>query len=288
MNLKIYNTTCEKCGNLLVPYWYFCSKCGNSQQNYFMQCTQCYHIITDAQANFCPYCRKKIGKIFESNFTSNKTKNDIPVQKLQYTPITASILIENLKFNPHAMKQILYSKKFNFLALLMIVIISMTGAISNYYMSNIYPYSFSNSIISFNINHFIWDSLIFFVSYFIFGLSYNILLNFLDMQDEGSNYIRILASYFPLFLIKDFLIIFLAMYIHNALNQNSILSNVYLLNISLLLLIAIFIFFHLLMVTMKNTEMGSFMTVVVIIGSFLIALTLGFMYTSMILTNQYY
>ena len=287
MGIKIEQSSCGTCGKVLDTDWYFCSHCGSSRQNFFVQCSQCHRPITEANANYCPYCRFKLQKVYEAiSYSTNAGKSELPAGEILNNPITISVLANNLKFNPLAMKQILFSNRFSILSILLILLYSVTGAMANYFTSRIYyfgPY-ITNSL---NYNSFFWDITVLFITVLTFGFIYNTLLNFIHVKEENMNFIRMMGSYFPIFLVKDSIIIMLGVVIGSDPSEGNNRFTILNLNVLLIILIILFVFFHLLFTTIKNTQLGAMMTIITIFMCFLVSFLVGYLLPTTIFIYTY-
>ena len=203
--------------------------------------------------------------------------------------ISVNTIIDNLKFDPQAMSEVLFSRRFTLIGILLLILISFTNALvlSLYDSINTYvSYSARNYVF----NQFLINFFDLLVILFLFGFFYNILLNFIDVKEDNANYIRIISGYAPLFLLKDGIIVFtffLAGFFHDTQNNYSLFSNLYVL---LFLLIIIYIIFHLTVVTSKSTPLGTIMILFIIFFVLIIVFILGAYYSSFIMNiffNRY-
>lgn len=286
MTLKIEQTNCANCGYKLTEDWSFCPSCGASRENFFMQCSQCHHVLTEATFTFCPYCRFKLPKAFnKTSFTfENKDASDpFQIEKSQQSKVSFDVLYKNLKFEPKAMSQVLYSKNFTIQAILLIAIASFFNAIvlsfSPVYSTSII-HGTNNIAYTFNIKpgQFLLNFFTFFLTLVLLGFIYNLLLHFIDVKDENANYIRTIGSYAPIFLLMDGVIIFV-IYLSNlfATNQNNYFQITEMYGL-FLFLILIYIVFHLIITTIKSTQLGTGMVIVLIFFTLILDSFFGFYY----------
>ncbi len=280
MTLKIEQINCANCGFKLSEDWSFCPSCGASRENFFMQCSQCHHVLTEATFTFCPYCRYKLPKTYNKTsfmFDKKDGSNSFQITGNQLGKISFNTLYKNLKFEPKAMGQVLYSKNFTIQAILMLAVAAFINAIVlsfNYSYGNNRGYSFK-----IDTNQFVVYLLTFFIILLFFGFIFNLFLHFIDVLDENMNYIRIIGSYSPIFLLMDGIVIFVIglSNLFNS-NQNSSfqLTEIYML---FMFLIFIYIIFHLTITTIKSTQLSTGMVLVVIFFSLIMDYFIGLYYT---------
>lgn len=187
---------------------------------------------------------------------------------------------QELTFDSKAINKILYAKMFNFRAILLLLLVSLSNAlVISFYTKNVDflgNYTFNSRYEQFFIN-----LLSFFIVLVLIGFLCNLLLEFINVKEEDANYVRIVSSYAPLFLLKDILLIILMFFsIPSSGNISHTFTTFY---DNFLLIIFLFIIYHLTITIKRSTELNTSMTVLIMLSVFFITDVLGWYYTGNII-----
>lgn len=195
---------CEKCKSDIADEYIICHECGDILVNEYSRCDRCHQIIAVLDAKYCPYCQYQLIEV-------PVEREEIKIEDKEYA-VGRAELISHIRFNFNETDRITSSIDFTRKAMTYKLITGLTAGLNFTILLLLFATGTSGTVQD-AIKAVVLIMII--QPAVLFGLSFMIknTMGNLDVELSYKNSINLIGAYTPIFFIKDILIIPALLYI---------------------------------------------------------------------------
>ena len=195
---------CEKCKSDIADEYIICHECGDILVDGYSRCDRCHHIIAVLDAKFCPHCQYQLIEV-------PVERGEIKIEDRAYE-VGRSELLSHIRFNFNETDKITSSIDFTRKAMTYKLITGLTAGFNFTILLLLFATGASGTVQD-AIRAVVLIMVI--QPAILFGLSFIIknTMGNLDVELSYKNSINLIGAYTPIFFIKDILIIPSLLYI---------------------------------------------------------------------------